>query len=88
MKVHPDKTWIPIGVAFAGLVSFVVGAFWVGSAYQQILSNQAEEKAARLAFERKLDEIVNNHVTVRQHAAWIDVLRARNQSLSIPDLPR
>lgn len=88
VKLVPDKTWIPVGVAVAGLCAFVVGAFWVGLAYQQILSNQDTQGAALQRVERKLDGVNNEFVTREQFNTFIELLKATNPTLTVPVVTR
>lgn len=86
MRLHPDRTWIPIGVACAGIVTFVVAAFWVGLAYQQILSSQDVQKETLQRLERKLDGVTADYVTRERFDVFVETLKASNPELKIPVL--
>ena len=86
MRLHPDRTWVPIGVAVAGIVSFVVAAFWVGLAYQQILSSQDVQKETLQRLERKIDGVTSEYVTRERFSIFLDALKASNPDLKIPAL--
>ena len=88
MKLAPDKTWIPVGVAVAGLCSFVVGAFWVGLAYQKILSNQDVQGATLQRLERKLDGVGNEFITRERFEQFVQLLKAANPELTVPVVTR
>ena len=84
MKFSPDKTWISVSVAVAGLASFIVGAFWVGLTYQKILSNQDSQAATLQRLEIKIDGMNSEFVTRDQFQSFIELLKAANPSLSVP----
>ena len=88
VKLAPDKTWIPIGVAAAGLCAFVVGGFWVGLAYQKILSNQGIQGETMTRLERKIDGISGEFVTRERFELFIELLKASNPSLTVPMVAR
>jgi hypothetical protein len=88
VKISPDKTWIPVGVAVAGLCSFVVGAFWVGLAYQKILSNQDVQGATLQRLERKLDGVGDEFLTRERFDQFIHLLKVANPSLIVPVVTR
>lgn len=88
VKISPDRTWIPVGVAVAGLCSFVVGAFWVGLAYQRILSNQDVQGQTLQRLERKLDGVHDDFVTSERFEQFVQLLKAANPTLSIPIVTR
>lgn len=88
VRLSPDKTWIPIGVAVGGIVSIVVGALWVNNSFQQLAFSNKEMAGAVKRVETTLDRLVTDGVQTRQMLQWIELARARNPNLSIPDLPR
>jgi hypothetical protein len=87
-KLSPDKTWIPVGVAVAGLCSFVVGAFWVGLAYQRILSNQDVQGETLTRLERKLDGLGSEFMSKKDFEIFVESLRAGNPDLNVPKMMR
>lgn len=88
MKLHPDKTWIPVGVAVAGLCSFVVGAFWVGLAYQRILSNQDVQGATLQRLEQKMDGVSSEFLTRERFNDFVQLLKAANPTITVPVVTR
>lgn len=88
VKLTPDKTWVPIGVAIAGLASFVVGAFWFGLAYQKILSNQETQGVTLQRVERKVDGISEDFVTRERFDVFVNLLRSSNPNLVVPSVTR
>lgn len=88
VKLSPDKTWIPIGVAVAGLIAFVATAFTAGSAYNQILTNQASQNESLKRLEIKLDQWPGEYVSVRGLKQWIEILKLKNPGHDVPDYPR
>lgn len=88
VKIAPDRTWIPVGVAIAGLCSFVVGSFWVGLAYQKILSNQDVQADTLQRLERKLDVVTTQFLTREKFDTFLELLKAANPTINIPVVAR
>lgn len=86
MKLDPDKTWISLSVAIAGVVTIVGGAVWINSAFKDVTYALREQASATKRLEVTLDRIANEYVTRAQLAALLELLRARNPSMTIPDL--
>jgi hypothetical protein len=88
VKLTPDKTWIPVGVAVAGLASLVAGAVWVTSSFQSLeFTNKQLDQSVRRV-EQTLERLLADGVSTRQAQQWIEIFKARNPSLNVPDLPK
>lgn len=79
---------MPVGVAIAGLCSFVVGAFWFGLAYQRILSNQDLQAQTLERLERKLDSVVVQFVTRERFELFMELLKQNNPNITVPMVNR
>lgn len=88
MKLSPDKTWIPIGVAVAGLASLVAGAVWVTSSFQSLEFTNKELSNEVRGVKSTLDRLLADGVSTRQAQQWIEIFKARNPTLNVPDLPK
>jgi hypothetical protein len=88
VKLTPDKTWIPVGVAIAGLVSLVTGAVWVTSSFQSLEFSNRELSNSIKRVESTLDRLLADGVSTRQMQQWIEILKARNPSILVPELPK
>ena len=88
VKLSPDKTWIPIGVAIGGLITLVTGAVWVSSSFQELAYSNKDLASALLRVEGVLDRLVADSVDAKELQSWIEVFRAQNPTLKVPDTPR
>lgn len=88
VKISPDKTWIPIGVAVAGIVSLVTGAVWVSSSFQELSYSNRDLASSVKRVETTLDRLLADGVSVRQAQQWIELFRLQNPTAKVPDLPR
>lgn len=88
VKLSPDKTWIPIGVAVAGLASLVAGAVWVTSSFQSLEFTNKELSNEVRGVKSTLDRLLADGVSTRQAQQWIEIFKARNPTLNVPDLPK
>lgn len=88
VRLSPDRTWIPIGVALGGIASLVVGAVWVSSSFQDLSYSNRDLSSSVKRVESTLDKLLTDGVSTRQAQQWIDLVRLQNPSLKIPDLPR
>lgn len=88
VKLSPDKTWIPIGVALGGIASLVVGAVWVSSSFQELSYSNRDLSNSVKRVETTLDRLLADGVSDRQAQQWIEIFRAKNPNLHVPDLPR
>lgn len=88
VKITPDKTWIPIGVAVAGLASLVAGAVWVTSSFQSLEFTNRELSNEVRGVKITLDRLLADGVSTRQAQQWIEIFKARNPTLNVPDLPK
>ena len=88
MKLTPDKTWIPIGVAIAGIASFVTCAVWISLSMQALEFKQQATNESVQRVEKTLDQLLADGVSTRLLQQWIEILKARNPTLQVPDLPR
>lgn len=86
MKITP-QTWVPIGVAVAAVLSFGGGAVWINSNFQtlQFSNKQLSEQMNRM--ERRIDEL-QDRWTARDMAQWVELFKAKNATLNIPDVTR
>lgn len=88
VKLSPDKTWIPIGVALGGIASLVLGAVWVSRSFQDLSFSNRELASSVKRVENTLDRLVADGVSNRQAQQWIELFRVQNPALKVPDLPR
>ena len=88
VKLSPDKTWIPIGVAIGGIASLVVGAVWVSSSFQDLSYSNRDLASSVKRVETTLDRLLADGVSVRQAQQWIELFRLQNPTTKVPDLPR
>lgn len=78
MKIAPDKTWIPVGVAVSAILAFAGGAVWI--------SGQLQTLAFALSrLETKVNDL-QDRWTKEQMQNWTEILRARNSTLSVPEV--
>jgi hypothetical protein len=88
VKISPDKTWIPIGVAVGGIISLVAGAVWVSSSFQELSYSNRDLSSSVKRVESTLDRLLADGVSDRQAKQWIELFRVQNPNLKVPDLPR
>jgi hypothetical protein len=88
VKLTPDKTWIPIGVALGGIASLVVGAVWISSSLQSLQFSNENLAGAVSRVETSIDRVVQDGISRRELQQWIEVARARNPTLILPDVIR
>lgn len=88
VKLSPDKTWIPVGVALGGIASLVLGAVWVSSSFQDLSYSNRDLSNSVKRVETTLDRLLADGVSDRQAQTWIELFRVQNPNLKVPDLPR
>lgn len=86
MKLTP-QTWIPIGVAVAAIMAFAGGAVWINSNFQSLQFQNGELSRGMARLEQRIDTL-QDRWTARDMQQWIELLRAKNGTLSVPDAPR
>lgn len=85
VKIAPDKTWIPLGVAIGGIITIVIFALWVNNSFKD-LSYQCRELTSSLGrVENAVKGISDQSVKRHELQLFIQVLKAKNPSLSVPD---
>lgn len=78
MRLTPDKTWIPIGVATTAIIAFCGGALWI--------NNQLQTLAFSLnRLESKVEGLQDRWTRENMHQ-WVELFRARNATLSVPEV--
>lgn len=88
VKLSPDKTWIPIGVALGGIASLCIGAVWVSTSFQDLSYSNKDLASSVKRVESTLDKLLADGVSDRQAQTWIELFRVQNPTLKVPDLPR
>jgi hypothetical protein len=95
VKISPDKTWVPLSaliglimLLLGGITTTVWGAVWISSSFQELTHSNILMTISIKRVEEAVDRVTTGAVTQTNFALWLEVLRARNPDLKIPDLPR
>ena len=88
VKLTPDRTWIPIGVALGGIASLVLGAVWVSNSFKDLSYSNRDLAKSVQRVESTLDKLLVDGVSNSRMQQWIELFRVQNPSLKVPDLPR
>lgn len=78
VKLTPDKTWIPVGVAVSAIMAFAGGAVWINNQLQTLAFSlsRVESKVNDLQDRWSRDQMQN----------WVEILKARNSTLNVPEV--
>lgn len=95
LKISPDKTWVPVSMLIAsivlllgGLGTVVWGAVWITTSFQVLTSSNDRLSESMGRVEKSIERLTLDGVSQRQAQQWIELFKARNTALSVPDLPR
>ncbi len=88
VKLSPDKTWIPIGVALGGIITVFGVGLWVNNSFKDLAYSNKELASSVRRVEETLDRIHDVSVKRQEMQQWLEVLKARNPGTSVPDFPR
>lgn len=85
VKLSPDRVWISLGVAITSLISCASGAVWIalnmqGFKYSTDALNQSVNR-----IETRVDSILSDTIKRRDFENFLELLKARNPTLVIPD---
>jgi hypothetical protein len=88
VKFEPNKTWVTIATAATAFTTIVGAIVWGTAVYvSQRHFNEAVLQALK-DLKVSMDKLSNDGVTTKTATQWIELFRARNPSLTVPDLPR
>lgn len=85
VKLDPGKTWVTVGAAVAAYASLAGAIIWATAVYtrQDSFNTAVLEKLTEM--KRSIDLLTNDGISAREFQQWIELMRAKNPSLVIPD---
>lgn len=88
MKFDPNKTWVTVSAVVAAGASLAGAIVWCTATY----TSQAHFNSAILGklteMKQSIDKLNNDGVSIRNFQQWAELLRARNATLIVPELPK
>lgn len=82
-----SQTWVPIGAAVAAMGAVATAAVWINANIQELRYSNRGLAEGLNRVEAKVMEL-SDRWTGRDMAQWVELLRAKNKALEIPDVPR
>lgn len=84
MKLSRDM-WIPIGMVASIVVTVSSGAVWINKQLATIDSKFVETNYRLQRIEEQVQK--QDGFSVREMNLWLELLRARNPTMTVPELP-
>jgi hypothetical protein len=87
VKIDPNSTWLKLGPAIGVVVAFTTGAVWINTNFQDLAFSNKQLTQSINQLEHRIDGL-QDRWTVRDMAQWVELFRAKNPTVAVPEIVR
>ncbi len=87
VKLDPSSAWLRLGPAVGVMIAFATGAVWINTNFQDLAFSNRQLTQSINQLEHRIDGM-QDRWTTRDMAQWVELLKAKNSTMLIPDVPR
>jgi hypothetical protein len=87
VKIDPAAAFLKLGPAVGVMLAFASGAVWINANFQDLSFSNKQLTQSINQLEHRIDGM-QDRWTTRDMAQWVELLKAKNSTLLIPDVPR
>jgi len=86
-KLNKD-TLLPLGVVIVVITAVAGGAVWLNSKLQSINYHMEKLNIEVTNIKKQLDLAEQDHWTYREMRLWVELLKAKNTGIDVPNIDR
>jgi hypothetical protein len=87
VKIDPASAWLRLGPAIGVMLAFASGAVWINTNFQDLSFSNRQLTQSITNLEHRIDGL-QDRWTSRDMTQWVELFRAKNPTLAIPEIPR
>jgi hypothetical protein len=87
VKIDPSSAWLRLGPAIGVMIAFASGAVWINTNFQDLSFSNRQLTQSINQLEHRIDGL-QDRWTARDMTQWVELFRAKNPTLAVPEIPK